>query len=702
MKIFLTLLTAICAASTLAHAEVVEYTLNIEETKISPAGKPVRALTINGGLPGPTLRFKEGDMARIHVVNGLKGEEVSTHWHGLLVPNIEDGVPYLTTPPIFPGKSRTFEFSLKHSGTYWYHSHTGLQEQRGVYGSIVIEPKGGEKVKADHDVVLVVSDWTNENPDDVMRTLMRGSDWYAIKKGTAQSILGAYKAGFLKDYFKREKSRLPPMDVSDVAYDAFLINGKRRSEIKAKPGEKVRLRVINAAASSYFYLNSATGPLTIVGADGNNVQPINQNRLLIGMAETYDLMITVPGSGAWEFRATAQDSSGRASVFIGSGEEKLAAETERINPYSMNVALAAVLDQLDETGGLSDKEALAEEKPRPLPPYKRLEATEQTTLPKSAPVRREILKLNGDMMRYIWTINGTTLTEDSKIPVKRGEVLQLEIVNNSMMHHPMHLHGHFFRLLMQDGPDPKYAPLKHTVDVPPMSRRIIEFYANEEKDWAFHCHLLYHMHMGMMKVISYDDQGPDHKPALDLKNENQLYYMVDGNIQSQMTMGYARLMNQRNDFGAMWKTGWGHGETGMMESHDGGPMHSHEEMPDVEYEVDLMWMRYINPRWMTMAGYRFTNMMDDDEDTAFVGFTHRLPYMVDFTSAVESNGDLRFSLAKTFQLTNRLSAFGRVEYDTAQEWMWMAGANYTLTKNLGLITSYDSDYGIGAGLSFRF
>lgn len=690
-------MAAFLAASSLAQARLVEYTLDIRETTISPAGKPVRALTINGGLPGPTLHFKQGDTARIRVVNGLKNEEVSSHWHGLLVPNIEDGVPYVTTPPIHPGQSRTFEFPLKQSGTYWYHSHTGLQEQRGVYGSIVIEPKGGERVKADQEAVLVLSDWTNEEPEDVMRNLMRANDWYAIKKGTAQSILGAAKAGFLKDYFQREKTRLPPMDVSDVAYDAFLINGQRRLTMNAKPGEKIRLRVINAAASSYFYLNSATGPLSIIAADGMDVQPIKQHRLLIGMAETYDLIVTVPASGAWEFRATAQDGSGKASLFIGAGEEKSAPDLEHLNPYSMNVALAAVLDQLDETGHLNDTESLAQEKGRPLPPYKRLRAVKPTTLPKAAPVRRIQLKLSGDMMRYIWTINGTTLTEDSTIPVKHGEVLQMELRNDSMMHHPMHLHGHFFRLLMEDGPDPKYAPLKHTVDVPPMSTRVIEFYANEEKDWAFHCHLLYHMHAGMMKILSYDEQGSEHQPSLDLANEDPFYFLVDGNVQSQMSMGFARFMNARNDFGVMWKAGW---ENIGMEAGD-STMHM-SQPPDVEYEVDLMWMRYINPRWMTLAGYRLTNIVHDEEDTAFVGFTHRLPYMVDFTGTVESNGDLRFGLAKSFQLTSRFSIFGRVEYDTAQDWIWMTGANFTLTQNLGLMTSYDSDYGFGGGLSFKF
>jgi FtsP/CotA-like multicopper oxidase with cupredoxin domain len=683
------------AAASMAGAESATYTLDIRETTLSPAGRPTQVLTVNGGLPGPTLRFREGETARILVVNGLRDEEVSTHWHGLLVPNVEDGVPYLNTPPIPPGGSRLFAFPLRHAGTYWYHSHTSLQEQRGVYGAIVIEPKNGPRVKVDREAVVVLSDWTNENPKDVMRNLMRANDWYSIRKGTAQSILGAAQRGNIKDYFQREKSRLPPMDVSDVAYDAFLINGQRRSTFEAKPGEKIRLRVVNAAASTYFYLNAATGPLTIVSADGMDVSPIKQQRLLIGMAETYDVLVTVPGSGSWEFRATAQDGSGQASLFLGSGPEKSAPAIERLNPYSMNVALAAVLDQLDETGALTDREALAQEKPRPLPPYKRLRSLEPTTLPMAAPRRRIQLRLNGDMMRYIWTLNGSTLTEDSRIPVTKGEVLQIEFRNDSMMHHPMHLHGHFFRLLMEDSPDLAHAPLKHTVDVPPMSKRVIEFLANEEKDWAFHCHLLYHMHAGMMKVLSYDDQGPDHEPALDLRNENPFYFMVDGNAQTHMSMGYARWMDNRNDLGVMWRADYGEME-GMMDHHG---VVSH---PDVEYEVDLTYMRYINQRWMVYGGYRLTNVMEDNENTTFAGFTHRLPYLVDFSASVESNGDVRVGLAKSLQLTARLSTFGRLDYDTAQDAMWMAGANYTLTKTLGLMASYDSDHGFGAGVSFRF
>lgn len=688
-------------------APIVEYTLDIAETEIAPAGKPVRALTINGSVPGPTLRFREGEIARIHVRNRLAKGETSTHWHGLLVPNIEDGVPYITTPPINAGETRTFEFMLKHAGTYWYHSHTGLQEQRGVYGSIVVEPKKDASPRADlpridREEVIVLSDWTNENADDIMRWLLRGSDWYAIRKGTAQSLFGAIKAGHFKDYLNREKSRLPPMDVSDVAYDAFLINGKPVARQPGRPGETIRLRVINAAASTYFYLNSATGPLTIIAADGMDVAPIRQQRLLIGMAETYDVLVTLPAeSGAWEIRATSQDNSTHASLFFGDGAEKSAAAPGSLNAYSMNAALAAVLDQLDESGSQSDEEALAAESDRPLPPYKRLKATTPTTLPAEAPLREVTLKLTGDMMRYLWSIDGKPIDEQSTIPVKRGEVFRLTLVNNTMMHHPMHLHGHFFRLLMPDAVDPAYAPLKHTVDVPPMSRRVIEFYANEDRDWLFHCHLLFHMKAGMARVVSYPAGKemnvasaqpapgtampagrPAYRPNLGEHAMPHTYAWLDGNVQSHMSSGMGTVQRGRNNLNLMWKTGW-------------------ERVERREYEIEATVSHYFNPRWTAFAGYRLTNMMDG-RDGVIAGASYRLLYFVDVTTTLHSSGEARLSLGKQLQLTTRLGLTARVEYDTAEEFSWSGALSYTLSKRFSLIGSYDSDYGPGAGVGFRF
>lgn len=666
--------------ATALHAGIVKYELEIAEQSWAPEGfKPIKALTINGGIPGPTLRFKVGDTAQITVKNRLRNAETSTHWHGLLLPNAQDGVPYLTTAPIKPGTDHTFEFPLKHPGTYWYHSHTGLQEQRGVYGSIVVEPRGGSAVRTDAEHVLVLSDWTRENPNEVMRTLMSGSDWYSIKKGNAQSIAGAAKAGALSDYFQRERSRMAPMDVSDIAYDAFLVNGQRQTALSGKPGQKIRLRVINAASSTYFYLQSSTGTMTIIAADGLDVIPIQSKRLLMGMAETYDLVVTIPKSGKWEFRATAQDGTGHASTYFGIGELHPAQDPPKPNLYVMDDMLAGALDAMDMGNG----EAMESE--RPPAPYGKLRSPTSTAFSKSAPRRTLELRLTGDMERYIWSINGKTAREDGVIKVTRGEVLRLEFINDTMMHHPMHLHGHFFRVI--DGKDDSHAPLKHTIDVPPMGRRTIEFLANEQGDWLFHCHLLYHMHAGMTRVFSYDEQGDDHFPNLGEMAEDPLYFMAMGNIQNHMSMGMITLMNARNDFVASWDAGFQSGHS----------MGGHE----IDYEIDFAWKRYINPNIRTLFGYRITNDMNS-EDRFIGGIEYRLPYIVWSGVTFDSEGDVRLSLMKNFQLTPRLSLITRVEFDTGTEWQWNAGLNYTLTKNFSLITEYDSGHGFGGGIGFRF
>jgi FtsP/CotA-like multicopper oxidase with cupredoxin domain len=681
MKTLLFLLLSLTAL----QARLVEYDLTVAEQSWSPGDgiKPVRALTLNGGIPGPTLRFREGDTARIRVHNRLKHEETSIHWHGLLLPNVQDGVPYVTTPPIEAGTTHTFEFPLKHAGTYWYHSHTGLQEQRGVYGSIVVEPKGGEPAKADCDHVVVLSDWTRENPNEVMRTLMRGSDWYALRKGSMQSVTGAMKAGALKDFWDRERTRMPAMDVSDVAYDAFLANGRKSITLPAKPGDRVRLRFINAGASTYFYLQSATGPLTIVAADGPAVKPLAVKRLLIGMAETYDVIVTVPPSGQWEVRATSQDGSGHASILLGEGAPHPAPDIPRPEIYSMDSHLTAAMDDMDASPMKMEAE-------RPLSPYAKLRALKSTALPASLPRRSIELRLTGDMERYIWSFNGKTMAEDGVIKIKRGEVLRLELINDTMMHHPIHLHGHFFRVVEGQG---NAAPLKHTVDVPPMGKRTIEFEANESGDWLFHCHLLYHMHSGMARVFSYEEQGPDHVPQLGEHAHDPLYFMIDGSLQNHMSMGMITLMNSRNDWFAMWDAGF-HDDPAMMSG-------MHHEDDDVEYEIDLGWKRYFNPNFSTVLGWRFTNL-EDAEDRAFAGIEYRLPYLIESSLQLDSEGDLRVGLGKSLQITDRLGIFGDIEYDTGSEWEWTVGADYLLTKQFSLISQYHSEHGFGGGFRFRF
>lgn len=681
---------------------LVEYDLYITEQTVSPAGKPVRGLTINGGIPGPTLRFREGDFARIRVHNQLKDEETSTHWHGLLLPNKEDGVPHVTTPPILPGKTHTFEFELRHSGTYWYHSHTHLQEQSGVYGSIVVTPRGGEPVKADREQVLLLSDWTDLDPHEVQRMLMRGSDYFGLMRRNSQSILGAAQKGMLKDYFKREWSRMPPMDVSDVGYHAFLINGQRSTQISGKPGERVRLRLINASAATYFYLHSSAGPLTIVAADGPPVEPVKVERLFMAIAETYDVLITLPASGQYELRATTQDGSGHVSAFFGEGKLTPASDPPRPNLYKMDEMLNLALEEKE------DDPRASLNLPRPGSPYRLLRAPQDTTLPAKLPRRKVTLHLTGDMNRYIWSFDGKTIAQEPYVMIKKGEIIELELINDTMMHHPIHLHGHFFRLLMGQG---ARSPLKHTVDVPPMTSRTVEFEANEEKDWMFHCHILYHMMSGMARVFRYEDSPGDsdpmlghgetatassaqptfmnaedhslhHAAGLGEHSHDMAYVWGAASFQSHISEGLLTWMNPKNDLLLSWEVGW----VGVDKT---------------QYEVDALYQRYFNADFQAFIGARLTNDPDAD-DRAVIGINYRLPFMTWASLSLDSEGDARIGLARRFQLTPRLGVFGRVEYDTRTRWEWTAGADYTLTRSTSLITQYHSEYGLGAGVLIRF
>ena len=233
-----------------------------------------------------------------------------------------DGVPYISFPPIAPGTTFTYEFPIRHAGTYWYHSHSALQEQSGVYGSIAITPRNGDPRYPDlKEHVVVLSDWTDEDPHEVMRTLRAGNEYYSLRKRSGQSMLGAWRAGRLKDYLVRELQRMPAMDISDVAYDRYLVNGRPEQDLAVQPGERVRLRLINGAATTFFHVEFAGGPMTIIAADGQDVEPTDIDRLLISVAETYDVLVTVPPHGRFELRATSHDRAGRASLWLGSGPD---------------------------------------------------------------------------------------------------------------------------------------------------------------------------------------------------------------------------------------------------------------------------------------------------------------------------------------------------------------------------------------------
>jgi CopA family copper-resistance protein len=751
-------------------AKTVNYDLNLSEMTVNFSGKERRAMAINGSIPGPTLRFTEGDDAVLRVRNDLK-ESTSIHWHGLLVPNDQDGVPHVNMAPIEPGETREYRFRLRHGGTFWYHSHSVLQEQLGIYGSIVITPKGGERIKTDHELVVILSDWTNERPHDVLGQLRAGREWQQIKKGTSQSIVGAIQHDAWPDMVKRSMSRMPPMDFSDVGYDAFLANGQPAAEFPAQPGETVRLRLINASAATYYHLDYAGGGMKIIAADGTDVQPVATGRFLFAIAETYDLLVKVPTQGgAWELRATSQDGTGHSSLFIGQGKRNASPDVPKPNLYKMGAMagmsgmddksnmdgmpdmkgmkgmdhssmagmgkghMAAPEPAMDhsempgmkETKGMSASapamkpDAMADMKgmdhsamPMPAPkqsssamkdmppmagmqgmddperpgsPYEKLRALRSTEISDSRPWREYTFRLQGDMIRYVWTLDGKTFTEADTIHVRRGEKVRFIFINDSMMHHPMHLHGHFFRLVTSAG---TLSPMKHTVDVPPMTSRTIEFAADEPGDWMMHCHVLYHAEVGMMRVVHYEDSPTTsymaHHPLKSLPfiggPHDPKFFFGEGVLLSQMTEGTVSWENNRNGLMAHWQSRIGNGRR-------------------TQYELGLDYDRFFTSNLSTFASYEWSTGIN--RNRAMFGARYLLPFLIQSQASLDTDGDFRFTVSKVFPITARFSLFGRAQYDTKAIWETTVGVAYFLHKNVSLVGWYHNQYGLGAGVGFRF
>lgn len=751
-----------------------EYHLTIDHQTVNFTGKDIDAITINGGIPGPNLEFTEGEFAVIHVTNNLD-HETSVHWHGLILPNFYDGVPYLTTPPIAPGETFTYQFELKQAGTYWYHSHTGLQEQRGVYGSIQINPKE-KPVAYDKDLVLVLSDWMDENPASQLKNLKRGNEWYLIKKKQVQSWDKIIKKGAVGAKLKMMWQRMPDFAISDNFYDTFLINGKNQQEYPSfQPGEKVRVRFVNASAASYYWLTfgGANDPM-LIASDGQNVVPVAHNKTLIGVAETYDFVVTIPANGKLQVRAMAQDGSGFATATLGEGplqeapvvpkpdliakmkkmmqmDMKMGAPASKFRPhhkdsvkvmkkYQMkmdNMAMDNMQMGMDGQMAMKKDKKSSDEKPmqmtsdsmmnnsmnsqhsmemgykipaekvvgsnmktagNPQFNYNFLKAPKKTKFDSTKPVKELLFNLTGNMNRYVWSINGVPLSETDKIKIEKGEVVRITLNNLTMMHHPMHLHGHFFRVLNKNG---AYSPLKHTVDVAPMQKVVIEFDANEVGDWFFHCHILYHLNSGMARVFSYNtprDSRMKGYPITGLTNEaDHIYTWGTLTAASHMSEFSMTSTNIRNQFNVSAAYGY------------------HNNL-----EADVSYERYLNDYFRVFGGVSVENEMEDSLEelstTAVGGIRYLLPLLIN--SELSMNSKLRpaISLDTETMIFPHIALFGEYEYQMdfgwvdplegdanyASETTWQVGLEYIFARNFSIMGSYDNRFGFGGGLVTRF
>jgi CopA family copper-resistance protein len=532
--------------------------LTVAHQDFSVNGRTGHAIALNGTIPAPLVRLKEGERVRISVHNHLD-EDTSIHWHGLIVPMEMDGVPGISFPGIKARSTFVYDFPLKQSGTYWYHSHSGLQEQIGHYGPLIIDPAGRDPIASDREHVILLSDWSFLHPHTIFTRLKQEGGFFNRQKLTLADRLSG-KADPMtaeeRDMFNR--MRMDPTDISDVteaAYD-FLINGHSPRENWTglfRAGERVRLRIINAAAQTTFNLRIPGLKMVVVATDGIPVRPVAVDEFQIGNAETYDVIVQ-PEDRAYTFVAETIDRSGMGIATIapragmraavpplrerptlgmkdmgmghssGNGAGAAAGDHAGMNHGAHGAAATAAAPAMDHSNmDMRDKSkvrfpvGVGVDMIAPMPmdrsgdpgvgledvghkvlTYRDLVSlTPRTDL--RVPTRKVEIHLTGNMERFMWSLDGEQLSENPE-PYRfaRNERVRLRLINDTMMTHPMHLHGHFFEIVNGHG---SHQPLKHTVRVLPGGFIDLDLTADAPGDWAFHCHLLYHMHAGMMRVV---------------------------------------------------------------------------------------------------------------------------------------------------------------------------------------------------------
>lgn len=516
-------------------------------------GRRGPGIAVNGSVPGPLIRLTEGDTVRLNVTNTLDVDS-SVHWHGLLVPFQYDGVPGISFPGIRPGETFTYEFPVRQSGTYWYHSHSGLQEQSGHYGPLIIEPKGGETIAVDRDYILLVSDFTTLDPHFIMKRLRTGEGFFNRQQNT-----------WTDDYPMSGEERrmwaqmrMMPTDIADIGGKTytFLANGrgpKEGMEYLFKAGERIRLRIINGAAMTFFNIRIPGLPMTVIATDGQRVRPVEVDELQIGTAETYDVILEPGSAPAYSIVAESMDRSGMAlatlasapglraevpalrdpplltmgdmgmnhgngmdhgsmdhgSMDHGSGSMSMQGMKMRdttLLPPDVNVGPGIDMVSMAPVDKMGDPGLGLRDVPHRVLNYRMLAAAEPNPEARE-PTRLLELHLTGNMERYMWSFDGRMYSAVSDVPIRFAwnERVRVKLVNNTMMAHPIHLHGLFFEMV--NGQSAALQPRKNTMIVQPGASAQFDLTANEPGDWAFHCHLLYHMHGGMMQTVTV--AGPE-------------------------------------------------------------------------------------------------------------------------------------------------------------------------------------------------
>lgn len=519
------------ASNTFAADRIVNLVVGYKTVDFT--GKSVQAISVNNQIPAPTLHFKEGDHVTINVYNHLnKGTAI--HWHGLLVPWQMDGVEGVTQEAIPPGGVFHYRFTLKQSGTYWYHAHAGLQEQQGLYGGIIIDPLQAPTYQYTKDYVIVLSDWSNTAPEQIYANLKKEGDYYSPRFPLQPSLMrfiNDYRQDTPKerekligDYKMMQQMRMSIYDISDVAYDAFLLNGQSIKHPWTAPvnvGDIVRLRIINAGAGTMFHVKIPGSTMQVVDVQGHDVKPYIINHFTIAPAETIDVLVKIQKNAPYIIYAESADTVGAAyGALLTHPEQKV--DYQSIVPFP--VPEPASMHSMDMSGMQHDTSShhmnmdmnmdMNREEKNQITTgtkYQNLRSLTKTNNP-NKPVQTIKMVLSGYMDRYIWFINGLPEYKAKPIMIEPGKRYRIIFINNSMMHHPMHIHGHFFILRNGHG---AYDPFLHTIDVPPGATVVADFDADASGQWFFHCHFLYHMMAGMSRIFQYTTINKDAVTPID-------------------------------------------------------------------------------------------------------------------------------------------------------------------------------------------
>ena len=770
LSTFLMTLFVSFSISTICNAEIVKYQLKITQGSLNVGGKIFsNKFLINNSVPGPELIFKNGDIAEITIIN-LTSKKTLIHWHGILLPNDQDGVPSVNSLPIEPHSEKLYRFPIKQTGTYWYHSHVMYQEEDGLYGAIKILPT--DFIEKIPEKTVLLSDLSEESGKTIHRNLKRDGEYYDLAKGTVQSWTKALTTGSLLVKWRNSLQRMGGMDYADVAYDFFTANGQPQISLFTEEQQptRVKLRLINGSATSIYKITYAGKDITVVAADGLPVEEVKVKFLPMSVAETYDVIVDLEPGKKLELRATSFDNSGFSSVWLGKeNTEKVMAlampweqsigvtmgemmgmpelgfwseffmvyknefsdipkdiEYHIMDKYSlpdnktlmpmMSESKADKMDMKHQDMPMMDMENkdmpmmnMSEMKMKPEQSFRIMnqapESLKNNLIQKDpVPLYNELtygllksrepiddnpnqklrvipFTLNGNMANYVWTINGRPLGPDTFIKIRKGERVRFVMRNTTMMNHPMHLHGHFFRVMTNQG---KWSVLKHTVNVAPLSTTVIEFAATEEKDWFFHCHILYHMMDGMTRMVRYvDNPGPkeleeSRKKSIEFNSTSNFF--LSSKLIAQTN--YSRLEGKVFSSYYMF-------EYDILGNYD----------KDLEGEIHAArtLTRYLN----LYLGAKTEGDKGKFDTTPTLGFTWLLPLRIKMDLKYQPLLDdkVELQLSNEIQLTDKLQL--NFEYSSIQN--YYTELEYRQTKHLSFVGSYNETFekwGVGLGYTY--